>query len=137
MDKTFGEKLKEARLYKKLKQSELAKELSVSNTTISNWEKNISKPDLDMLSFICGVLDVKASYFLEAKLPDGQISIPEFNLIKKYRDLDDHGKEMVDFTLRKEWERSIANHTMPVAARNDHEHEDGQQEAMAEDLRNL
>ncbi|MFQ9387157.1 MAG: hypothetical protein ACLR1O_12365, partial [Coprococcus phoceensis] len=25
---------------------------------------------------------------------------------KKYRDLDDHGKEMVDFTLQKEWERS-------------------------------
>ncbi|MFQ9849613.1 MAG: hypothetical protein ACLRXX_08700, partial [Coprococcus phoceensis] len=26
---------------------------------------------------------------------------------KKYRDLDDHGKEMVDFTLQKEWERSV------------------------------
>lgn len=26
--------------------------------------------------------------------------------IKKYRDLDDHGKKMVDFTLQEEWERS-------------------------------
>ena len=28
------------------------------------------------------------------------------NIIKKYRDLDSHGREMVDFTLQKEWERS-------------------------------
>lgn len=29
-------------------------------------------------------------------------------IIKKYRDLDPHGKEMVDFTLEKEYERSVA-----------------------------
>lgn len=28
--------------------------------------------------------------------------------LEKYRDLDSHGKEMVDFTLQKEWERSTA-----------------------------
>lgn len=28
------------------------------------------------------------------------------SIIKKYRSLDQHGKEMVDFTLQKEWERS-------------------------------
>lgn len=31
--------------------------------------------------------------------------------IKKYRALDPHGKEMVDFTLLKEWERSTAEAT--------------------------
>lgn len=30
------------------------------------------------------------------------------DFIKKYRSLDTHGKEMVDFTLQKEWERSTA-----------------------------
>ncbi|MCM1239994.1 MAG: S24 family peptidase [Lachnospiraceae bacterium] len=30
------------------------------------------------------------------------------NIIKKYRDLDPHGKKMVDFTLNEEWERSTA-----------------------------
>ena len=30
------------------------------------------------------------------------------NIIKKYRILDNHGKEMVDFTLQKEYERSKA-----------------------------
>lgn len=117
MKVTFGEKLKQARTDKKLKQSELAKQLGVTNTTISNWENNISKPDLDMLSYICGALSVKVSYFLEAKLPEDQITIPEFNIIKKYRDLDGHGKEMVDFTLQKEWERSKAERTNNTSAK--------------------
>ena len=86
MKKSFGEKLKQARNDKKLKQSELAKQLGVTNTTVSNWENNISKPDLDMLSYICGALEVKVSYFLEAKLPEGEISISEFDIIKKYAD---------------------------------------------------
>lgn len=49
-------------------------------------------------------------------------------MIKKYRALDSHGKEMVDFTLTKEYERSEAlekpqdnitemqTHVMPNAA---------------------
>ena len=32
----------------------------------------------------------------------------ELEIIEKYRVLDPHGKEMVDFTLQKEWERSTA-----------------------------
>lgn len=36
------------------------------------------------------------------------LSIAEKDHISKYRDLDSHGKEMVDFTLQKEWERSTA-----------------------------
>lgn len=36
---TFGEKLKQARNDAGLKQSELAKILGTTNTTISNWEK--------------------------------------------------------------------------------------------------
>lgn len=34
------------------------------------------------------------------------ISPLEIDTVKKYRELDLHGKEMVDFTLQKEWERS-------------------------------
>lgn len=36
------------------------------------------------------------------------LSIAEKDHIQKYRALDPHGKEMVDFTLQKEWERSTA-----------------------------
>lgn len=102
---TFGEKLKQARSDAGLKQSELAKLIGTTNTTISNWEKGVSKPDLDMLSYICGALKVRASYFLQPTLPDDGVSIPEFNLIKKYRTLDPHGKDMVDTVLDKEYDR--------------------------------
>lgn len=105
MELNFGEKLKAARLNKGFKQSELAKQLGVTNTTISNWEKNVSKPDLDMLSFICGILNVKASYFLAPTLPDGEISIPEFEIIEKYRKLDNFGKENVDIVINRELNR--------------------------------
>jgi repressor LexA len=108
METSFGDKLKRARLAKKLKQTELAKQLGVTNTTISNWENNVSKPDLDMLSYICGVLSVKVSYFLDAKLPADEISIPEFEFIKKYRELNTHGKEMVDIVLEKEYTHSTS-----------------------------
>ena len=105
---TFGEKLKAARVESGLKQSELGKKLNTTGNTISNWENNVSKPDLDTLSYICGILHVTASYFLEATIPEDEVSIPELKLVKKYRDLDPHGREMVDFTLQKEWERSTA-----------------------------
>lgn len=106
MEQTFGEKLKQARTNKGLKQSELAKHLGVTNTTISNWEKNVSKPDLDMLSYICGILGVKASYFLSPTLPDDEISIPEFEIIKKYRSLDPAAQAHVDSVLYWEAKRS-------------------------------
>lgn len=105
---TFGEKLKIARTEAGLKQAELAKQLNTTGNTISNWENNVSKPDLDTLSYICGILHVNASYFLQPQLPEDEVSIKELKIIKKYRDLDKHGMEMVDFTLAKEYERSIA-----------------------------
>ena len=105
---TFGEKLKIARTTAGLKQAELAKQLHTTGNTISNWENNVSKPDLDTLSHFCRILNVQAAYFLETKNQE-DLSLTEYNMIKKYRDLDEHGKEMVGFTLEKEWERTINN----------------------------
>lgn len=105
---TFGEKLKLARTEAGLKQAELAKQLNTTGNTISNWENNVSKPDLDTLSYICGILHVNASFFLQPTLPEDEVSITELKIIKKYRDLDDHGRKMVDFTLEEEYKRSKA-----------------------------
>lgn len=141
---TFGEKLKIARTNAGLKQAELAKQLNTTGNTISNWENNVSKPDLDMLSYICGVLNVKASFFLDAKIPDDHFSLTELNMIKKYRALDAHGKEMVDFTLSKEYERTIAmieqkqeREFVLMAAHNDNAEDPEEQKKMRADLANL
>lgn len=55
---------------------------------------------------------------------DFMLSSKEQDHIQKYRDLDLHGKEMVDFTLLKEWERSTAEaktveKVVPMAVRED------------------
>ena len=102
---TFGDKLKQARTDAGLKQSELAHIIGATNTTVSNWEKGVSKPDLDMLSYICGALNLKASYFLQPTLPDDEVSVNEFKMIKKYRALDAHGKRIVDLVLDEEVNR--------------------------------
>lgn len=44
---TLGEKLKAARIEKKLSQIEVAEKLLVSRQTISKWENNVCLPDLD------------------------------------------------------------------------------------------
>lgn len=103
---TFGEKLKAARTESGLKQSELAKKLNTTGNTISNWENNVSKPDLDTLSYICGILHVTASYFLQATIPEDEVSIPELKFIKKYRFISEHspdGVKVVDTVLDREY----------------------------------
>lgn len=105
---TFGEKLKAARVECGFKQAELAKKLNTTGNTISNWENNVSKPDLDTLSYICGILHVKASYFLHATLPEDDVSIPELTIIKKYRALDALGQSHIDAVLQWETDRVVA-----------------------------
>ena len=50
---TLGEKLKAARIEKKLSQIEVAEKLLVSRQTISKWENNVCLPDLDNFQKIC------------------------------------------------------------------------------------
>ncbi len=70
------------------------------------------------------------------------VSPSEKEGLEKYRTLDAHGKEMVDFTLQKEWERSTADaqdkdYLLPRAAHNDYIDEPGELEKMRDDLSNL
>ena len=66
----FKEKIKEARLEKKLTQKELAEELTkrgrkTSNTAIANWESGLNSPDVDTLKLICEILDKDGNYFFD------------------------------------------------------------------------
>lgn len=100
---TFGEKLRSARTAKKLTQNKLANLIGAKNTAISNWEKDINKPDIDTLALICKALGVSATYFIENKEPS--FSLKENDIIKKYRTLDEYGKKVVDNILNLEYER--------------------------------
>lgn len=101
---TLGTRIKEAREQKSLLQSDLAKLIGVkSSGVISNWEKDLSKPDANKIVKLCQALDVSASYLLDYFGDDDFEIMPhEIELIKNYRSLDNHGKEIVTLIVHKE-----------------------------------
>lgn len=56
--------IKELRISKGLKQSDLADLLHVAQTTISNWENDRTEPDFDSLRQMAELFDVSADYLL-------------------------------------------------------------------------
>lgn len=59
----FGDRIRGARKAAGLTQRELAARLDVSNTSISNWEKGLSRPDADMIQKLCAVLGLQPNDF--------------------------------------------------------------------------
>ena len=59
-----GKKLKQLRLNKGLKQSELAKSLNVSDKLISKWETGISVPSTEFTLEICKFFEIDVNEFL-------------------------------------------------------------------------
>lgn len=112
MNELLVERLKEARNNKGLKQQEVADQLGIKANTISNWEKGRTEPDIDTFVKLCRIYQIDCAALLSDvyafKRISNDISLVEYKYIKKYRDLDEHGREMVDFTLNKEYERSKA-----------------------------
>ena len=94
---SLGENIKNARNSKKLSQKELAEALSteketIGNTTISNWENNINKPDADLIASLCKVLDVDANYLLDFN----KENVQETNILEQYKILFDKDKNLTD-----------------------------------------
>lgn len=64
---TLGEKLKAARIEKKLSQNEVSEKLLVSRQTISKWENNVCLPDLDNFQKICDLYGLRSDDLLNSK----------------------------------------------------------------------
>ena len=62
MPNYFGERIRAARKAAHLTQKQLADILKVKNTTISNWEKSLSRPDPDDIENICSALNIEPNY---------------------------------------------------------------------------
>ena len=63
-EKTFGERLARLREDKGWLQRDLALRVCVKANTISNWEKGISRPNLDQLCLLCQALSVTSDTIL-------------------------------------------------------------------------
>lgn len=63
----FGDIIRSARKSAGLTQRQLAERIGVSNTSVSNWEKNLSKPDADMIQRLCALLHLQPNDFYGAE----------------------------------------------------------------------
>ena len=61
---SFGKRVTELRKRRTLTQKALAEELGVTKNTVSVWERDVRKPDLETLTKLCAYFNVNMSYLL-------------------------------------------------------------------------
>lgn len=145
----IGSILKELRIVSEKTQKEVAELLGRKQQVVGHWETGYSQPDANTLFTLCEMYGTTVDAAFGFKKKDNVFSKNDLKLFEMYHDLDPHGKEMVDFTLLKEWERSSAElkvskstgamleHLIVKAAHNDHADLQEQQELMEEDLKDM
>lgn len=117
----FGDNLKKARKHKGMTQKELAKQLGISDNGISNWEKGVSRPDIDQVARLCSILGINPNELITSDIVQDVITPAEKNLIKKYNQLDLYGKKAIETLLNIEYERCVSEQfktQIKFAARN-------------------
>lgn len=111
MNQHIIKKLKEGRLNKGLKQSDVTRLTGIKNTTLSNYENGNTEPDMDTFLKLCHLYELDYAELLgEAygyHLPGLSIDLKksDVDLIVKYRSLDDSGKEIVVSVIDREVHR--------------------------------
>ena len=81
----FSKQLKLFREKQNMSQKAFAEGIGAKNTTVSNWEKGIARPDIDMIAKICEVLSVSPNDLLSIPLFANDYSNLEKQIIAEYR----------------------------------------------------
>ena len=100
---TFGEKIKTARISKHYTQRQLAELINAKHNSISDWEKDKSKPDMDTVELICGVLDLSPGYLMDSaktSAPNSELSDTYTELIELYSKLSEDSQKAIMQILR-------------------------------------
>ena len=129
----LSNRLKERREQLGLTQSEVASLLGITPGAVGNYENGVSTPKADILFKVFDALKCDANYLFQDEMnersqEDAATPLEMEHLVKKYRDLDEHGKKMVDFTLKEEYERSVAekkksDNSVPMAVKESSDYE--------------
>lgn len=96
---SFGSRLREARKNKELSQKELANLIGVANTAISNYEKDVSFPNTDILYKLFETLECDANFLFQDEVEKCRENISLLNdekkLLTMYRNLNNNGKSKI------------------------------------------
>ena len=105
----IGTKLKAILAERDINVNELSRRIGVSAQTLySTIKRNTNKIDFNVLLKICTELDVPVELFYGSIRPPELPEIDELNLLKKYRQLDNHGREITNIVLNCELSRVMS-----------------------------
>lgn len=82
----IGTRIRKYREEAKLSQTQLATQIGVTNSRVSNWEQGLNRPDADMLAEICKALNVSPSLLLGVHLTSEELNDKERKIIRAYRE---------------------------------------------------
>lgn len=110
----FGKRIKDRRAELKMSSAQLAEKIGVSKQTISGYELERTYPNPEKLSKLIEVLDCDANYLyqdfirVETLMKNkSRLTEEEFELIRKFRLLNDHGRFVVSQIANIEYERML------------------------------
>lgn len=75
--KQLGDRLRDLREARDLKQTEASALLGINNKVLSSYERNISVPTIDNLKLLCEFYNVSADYLLQINLPGTKTDSPD------------------------------------------------------------
>lgn len=108
---SIGTRIKECREKLEITQEELANLLGVSKGAIGNYESGIGYPKVENMTKLFKILKTDANYLFQDEIMsknNEQLTRLEEQHIKKYRTLDEYGKEAIDNLLDTEAKRCEA-----------------------------
>ena len=110
----IGKRIRDKRAELNISSTELAEKIHVSKQTISGYELERTFPNPEKLSRILQVLQCDANYLYQdfidtqvLKKEQNGLTDQEFELIRKYRLLNDHGKFVVESIANIEYDRML------------------------------
>lgn len=114
----IGKILKEARINAGMTQAQVAEILGRRQQIIGHWETGYSQPDANTFFVLCDIYKISID---DAFCGGSRIKVnaSELKHIQKYRELDEHGKQLIDMVLDHEHKRCTADPLADLNARLD------------------
>ena len=102
----FHDRLKEARIKSNYTQDQLAEILGIGKSTLSGYENGNREPTISTIAKIIDTLNIDANFLYQDEvISTNEVSYEIMGMNNKYRELDEHGKKVVDFILNEESDR--------------------------------
>lgn len=101
----FGQRLAKLRQKRGLSQYDLAGQLHMPQSTYAGYETGKRKITLELIKQFSLFFDVSPTFLVTGDAyPETHFSMDEVSHIKKYRVLDERGKEVVDTILNSQYD---------------------------------